>query len=176
MARQTKAQRAALAAPEAAPQAPWNFPKAADFAPQNQADSAAAFFASRLIIEPEKAADDESESKESDDSADDIAAQQKAADDAANELALDDAIDAAIAAAQNAAPERAAKRPYIARSSIVRPTKAAWAIYDTIYDAAQQSGKPLPTRGELIAIAIARGIASGTSATQYQHWKKSRGI
>lgn len=167
MARQTKAQRAAMQQSAAAPQAPWAFPKGAEIEAQHGKSAAEAFFASRaLIIVPEA----EPEADEPEISDDEIAAQQKAA-----EAAFDAAIENAMATAESAAPARGAKRPYIHSSTIAKPTKKVWAIADAMIAHAEANNMPDPTRGEIIAECIARGIASGTSATQYQHWKKANG-
>lgn len=171
MARLTKAQRdaqAALAAEQAQPQAPWAFPKAADFDAAQQAGQASAanaFFASRIIAAQN--AQPESDAEISDD---DLAAQQAAA-----EQAFDKTIEDAMKGADDAAPARGSKKPYIKNSSIAKPTKKVWAIADAMILHAEQAGLPCPTRGEIIAECIARGIASGTSATQYQYWKKASG-
>lgn len=157
--RLTKAQReaqAALQQNEQALQGP---------APEQAMQSAAAaFFASRQIA-------NEAQAESSEEISDaDIAAQQAEA-----ESAYDKAIEAAMAEAQAAAPAKGSKKPYIKQSSIVKPTKAAWAIYDTMRKNAEENNLPYPSRGECIAEAIRRGIASGTSATQYQYWKKHYG-
>lgn len=173
MARLTKAQRLALAAPQAAeqaPQAPWAFPKGADAAAAQeagQASAAAAFFASRLLAGQAAKPEPEPEEEISDE---EIAAQQKA-----GEKAFEDAIAASMAAADAASPARGAKKPYIRASSIAKPTKKVWAIADAMIAHAEANNMPVPSRSEIIAECIARGIASGTSATQYQHWKKANG-
>jgi hypothetical protein len=169
MARLTKAQKAVAAQA----QAPWAFPKAEDFeaaahAGQSAAaDAAKAFFASR-IIENDAASDD----SEADDamSDDEIAAQQEAA-----EKAFDKAIESAMKAADEASAARGSKKPYIRQSSIARPTKKVWAIADAMRAHAEENSAPIPSRSEIIAECIRQGIASGTSATQYQAWKKAMG-
>jgi hypothetical protein len=161
MARKTKAQIiAALNASEAQPQA--------------MDEAAAAFFASRLILaqpdaEPQEPQQEPQEPQE-EISDEDIAAQQKAA-----EQAYENAIESAMKAADAAAPARGAAKPYIRSSSIAKPTKKVWAIADAMIAHAEESELPIPSRGEIIAECIARGIASGTSATQYQAWKKANG-
>ena len=139
------------------------FPTSAIIESQHGNAAAAAFFASRVIA----AQADEQEMNDAE-----IEAQQKAADESANAQALNDSIQAAIEAAQNA-PK--ATKIYIPKSSILKPTKVAWMIYDTMRAHALENDLPLPTRKECIDEAIARGIASGTSATQYQYWKKHYG-
>ena len=78
-------------------------------------------------------------------------------------------------AADQAAPARGIKKPYIKQSSVPRPTKKVWAIADAMIQHAEEHDLPIPSRGEIIAECIKRGIASGTSATQYQYWKKANG-
>jgi hypothetical protein len=169
MARLTKAQKAAAAQA----QAPWEFPKAEDFeaaahAGQSAAaDAAKAFFASR-IIENEAASDDSEANDAMSD--DEIAAQQEAA-----EKAFDKAIESAMKDADAAALAKGIRKPYIRQSSIVKPTKKAWAIADAMRAHAEENDLPIPARSEIIAECIKQGIASGTSATQYQYWKKARG-
>lgn len=180
MARMTKAQLASRAEAHlehaalcaAAEANPWPWPKSPAIDAQQQACQAArdqakaaamAFFQSRMA--QQKPADDQDLISDAD-----IAAQQAAA-----EKAFDEAIEAAMAAS-HAAAAKSGKRPYIPRSSILRPTKAAHALYSAMHAAAQDAGLPAPTRGECIAEAIARGIASGTAATQYQYWKNAGGI
>lgn len=139
-----------------------------------QAQSAAeAFFRSRaLIVVPQEPQALESDAPQGDEAMDDadIAAQQKAGD-----AAFDAAIESAMQAAESAMPARGTKRPYIRSSSIAKPTKKVWAIADSMIQFAESNDLPVPTRGEIIAECIKRGIASGTSATQYQHWKKANG-
>lgn len=160
MARKTKAQiRAAVAA--AMNGAEISGPAQ----PQAGDAAAAAFFASRVIIaQPQNEADAEEISDEA------LAAQQ-----AEGAKAFDNAIESAMKAADEAAPGRKAKAPYIKNSSIARPTKKAWAIADAMIAHAEENDLPTPTRGEIIAECIKQGIASGTSATQYQYWKKANG-
>jgi len=87
-----------------------------------------------------------------------------------------DAIANAMLAAENAPSNRsAAKKEYIHRSSILKPTKKVWAIADAMIAHADENNLPRPSRAEIIAECIDRGIASGTSATQYQAWKKAMG-
>jgi hypothetical protein len=78
--------------------------------------------------------------------------------------------------ADAASPARGAAKPYIRQSSIARPTKKVHAIADAMYAHAEENDLPMPSRSEIISECIARGIASGTSATQYQVWKKAKGI
>jgi hypothetical protein len=156
MARKTKAQIiAALNAADAKPA-------------QAMDEAAAAFFASRLIAAQAEAATNEAPAEEISDA--DIAAQQ-----AAGEQAYENVIQEAVNAADAAAPARGAKKPYIKQSSIARPTKKAWAIADAMRKHAIDNDLPIPARGEVIAECIKQGIASGTSATQYQYWKKHYG-
>jgi len=110
-------------------------------------------------------------------SADDIAAEESAeAEFQRLQREADAKIEAAIIAAQNAPSARSGeKKPYIRQSSIIRPTKAVWAIADAMIAHADENELPRPSRGEIIARCIAQGIASGTSATQYQAWKKAMG-
>jgi hypothetical protein len=163
MARKTKAQiRAAVAAQlNGAESVGPAQPQAGDAA-------AAAFFASRVIIaQPTNEADAEENEAPAEDN--EFDAQQKAAD------ALADKLAAAMLAADAAAPAKGAKKPYIKNSSIARPTKKAWAIADAMVKHAEENDLPVPTRGEIITECIKQGIASGTSATQYQYWKKANG-
>lgn len=174
MARKTKAQLAAQAQ-AAEKQAPWAFPKGAEIEAAREASQQAhaqAFFASRQLkaIESEPKAEEsqpQAEEKSEEISDEEFAAQQQKAE---------QAFDEAIKAAQQAAPSAGSKKIYIPRSSIIRPTKAAHALYEAMHAHAAAQQLPAPSRGECIAKAIERGIASGTAATQYQYWKKAKGI
>jgi hypothetical protein len=171
MAARKKPQAPIVADAIQADAAPWPFPKAADIeaCQASQADAAQAFFASRglAIIGDAAPADHEDSEAISDD---EIARQQSEA-----EKAFDAAIEASMNEAEKAAPASGIKKPYIRSSSIPRPTKKVWAIADAMIRHAEQNDLPIPSRGEIIAECIKRGIASGTSATQYQYWKKANG-
>ena len=104
---------------------------------------------------------------------DEQAAREEQAGEEVDPQKAGDALADKIAAAQ-AAPGKAAKL-YIPKSSIIRPTKVAWTIYDHMFATAEEQGLPAPTRKECIAEAIAAGIATGTAATQFQYWKKASG-
>jgi hypothetical protein len=173
MAARKKPQAPLQAAPIQADAAPWPFPKAADI--EASQASQAAFFASRslaIIAESEASGDAAPADHEDSEAISDaeIARQQSEA-----EKAFDAAIEASMGEADKAAPASGIKKPYIHSSSIPRPTKKVWAIADAMIRHAEQNDLPIPSRGEIIAECIKRGIASGTSATQYQYWKKANG-
>lgn len=112
----------------------------------------------------------------------DIAKQYKLAE--AIVAALDDAIglraqeieaDAELTRAQvTAVADTKNGKPWVRASSIEKPTKRVWAIADEMYAAAEAEGKAMPSRSEVQAECVRRGIASGTARTQFQHWFKCR--
>lgn len=61
---------------------------------------------------------------------------------------------------------------WVHSSSVLKPTKLVWVIADEMYAEAQNAGKPMPSRKEVQAECVRRGIASGTARTQFQHWFK----
>jgi len=65
-----------------------------------------------------------------------------------------------------------AKTPRPRLSTAELPTKKVWHIADEMLAAAKAAGLPAPKRKDVIAECVARGIAYGTSRTQYQHWFK----
>ena len=149
----------------------WQFPKGADIESQHGHAAAQAFFSSRLInqIEAMNEASEEISNEASEEISDaEIEAQRKAADEAF-ERAIEERL------AQMGASLPRAKKEYIHRSSVIRPTKRVWAIADEMIAKAEAANLPRPSRGEIIEECIRRGIASGTSATQYQAWKKAMG-
>ena len=66
-----------------------------------------------------------------------------------------------------------AKTPRPRLSTAELPTKKVWHIADEMLAAAKAAGLPAPKRKDVIAECVARGIAYGTSRTQYQHWFKT---
>lgn len=58
-------------------------------------------------------------------------------------------------------------------STVQLPTKKVWAVADEMRDAAKKANQAIPTRSEVIAECVNRGIAYGTARTQYQHWFKT---
>nr|AYD82572.1 hypothetical protein ART_00103 [Achromobacter phage vB_Ade_ART] len=64
------------------------------------------------------------------------------------------------------------KPGWVHASSVLKPTKLVWIIADEMYAEAQNAGKPMPSRKEVQAECVRRGIASGTARTQFQHWFK----
>lgn len=72
------------------------------------------------------------------------------------------------------------KPGWVKASTVLKPTKLVWAIADELYalaekQAAEMGGQPhYPSRKEIQDACVARGIASGTARTQFQHWFKQR--
>lgn len=73
-------------------------------------------------------------------------------------------------------PPKAAKpeKEWVRESAVEKPTKLVWFIADEMYEAAEVEGRPYPSRKEVQAECVRRGIASGTARTQFQHWFKCR--
>lgn len=65
-------------------------------------------------------------------------------------------------------------KEWVRASSIEKPTKAVWHIADEMMAAAAAAGKEAPSRKDVQAECVRRGIASGTARTQYQAWKTAR--
>lgn len=138
------------------------FPMAADMAKPAQAASEAAheaqqaaaraFFASRQPSEESPKVSDATDAT--------FAEQQRMADRIANAQASEQALPNG--------------KVWIHRSSIEKPTKRVWAIADEMHARAAELGQPAPTRKEVQDECVRRGIASGTSRTQYQAWKTAR--
>lgn len=101
-------------------------------------------------------------------------------DDACEEFAEAQRQADKIANAQASEEQLPNGKVWVKMSSVAKPTKLVWAIADEMMgmaeNEAEQSGKPVqyPTRGEVQAECVRRGIASGTARTQYQAWKTSR--
>lgn len=81
--------------------------------------------------------------------------------------------EAALTQAQVAAAP-GNKPGWVHASSVMKPTKMVWVIADEMYAAAEAAGKEPPSRKEVQAECVRRGIASGTARTQFQHWFKCR--
>jgi colicin import membrane protein len=157
---------------EAVPQEPQA--PASEAAPQagQQAFAAAAnFFASRgapLASEAEREAAQAG-----------IDAADAAADDAddpdfeAARLARAQAEADALANAQQAESKLKNGKIWIHASSCPSPVKRVWAIADAMCKEAREAGKPMPSRKEIQDECVRQGVASGTSRTQYQAWKKA---
>jgi hypothetical protein len=98
---------------------------------------------------------------------------QAALDDEIGRKAAQIESEAALTQAQiTAAPGN--KPGWVHASSVMKPTKMVWAIADEMYAAAEAAGKEPPSRKEVQAECVRRGIASGTARTQFQHWFKCR--
>lgn len=65
-----------------------------------------------------------------------------------------------------------AKTPRPRLSTAELPTKKVWHVADEMLAAAKAAGLPAPKRKDVIAECVSRGVAYGTSRTQYQHWFK----
>lgn len=89
------------------------------------------------------------------------------------DLALAQAEADRIANAQASEQNLPNGKVYIRLSSIEKPTKKVWDIADSMIADAAAKGLPRPTRAEIQDECVRRGIATGTSRTQYQAWKKA---
>lgn len=82
--------------------------------------------------------------------------------------------EAARQANQAQATSGKGKKEHVRASTAIKPTKLVWAIADEMNDQAAAEGKEAPTRAEVQAECVRRGVATGTARTQYQAWKTAR--
>lgn len=61
--------------------------------------------------------------------------------------------------------------PVRRRSEFGGATKEVWNIAEGCFHSAEELGLPTPTRKEVIAACVERGIAFYTARTQYQLWR-----